>query len=302
MLCFWCGFMTSAGADDAIPHEVHSGASPRADDFECRYEPEPVSGADAVLASHATERGKGPAVPFDDQCFISAQAAIAQWKEKTRLVIDVRPAEQWDRVRVPHSLNVRPDEIRTKHFLMNRAITLLDRGENLDAMMSLCARLRDSGFSDVKLVVGGLAEWGRSGPVLPSSRELADVEILSARDFMLARPGNEWVVAAIGFDPVQYEVFSDMHWVAHEGEGEKLIDVIGSKARELQAGENAAVLFISKSGAYERDIPGLKDLRRKSRVYFLEGGLSELQRYAESRRRMIARVDREPKLVKRCGR
>lgn len=289
--------------ESAVRHDGAKRAAADEEVAECRYEyPE----SRPNQASHESKEGPANSAAMRDrdyQCLLPVQAAIHQWKENKRLIIDIRPTEQWDAAQVAGSLNIPAGEIHTKAFLRNKSIALVDKGEDLYAMVTLCASLKDAGFVDVKVVPGGLSAWRWAGPVQGSAGGLSSLSEISAKEFFAARQGNVWILVAMGFDPGEYaDDFGGVRTLKYEGAIDPVVDAVRSEGAALVAGDDVSVLFVSRGGRYDLPENTLKALGHVSRVYFLEHGLPDYLEYAQTRRDMIARMNQAPKAVKRCGR
>ena len=78
-------------------------------------------------------------------------------------LIDVRDTDSYARSHIPEALHIPAYAIKTKGFLRNRDIVLMDAGWCNPVLERVCAELNESGWKSVKILRGGLSSWRRHG-------------------------------------------------------------------------------------------------------------------------------------------
>jgi rhodanese-related sulfurtransferase len=73
-------------------------------------------------------------------------------------LVDVRPPEEFERVRIPGSINVPLFAVKTKPFLRNRPLVLINGGAEWRTLEEECQRLNQNGFQAFALL-GGIVAW-----------------------------------------------------------------------------------------------------------------------------------------------
>jgi rhodanese-related sulfurtransferase len=113
----------------------------------------------------AATKGRGApgerSVARDRTCFVSA-ADLPDWRRAQDLVIvDTRSEDDFRRLRIPGSINVRPNVLRTKAYLKAKRLLLVSGGGSGVELEGVCMGLRESGFATVGILEGGLTSWVR---------------------------------------------------------------------------------------------------------------------------------------------
>ena len=81
-------------------------------------------------------------------------------KEKQEIMlIDVRKEADFERCRIPGSLNIPLHTLKTKAFLKSKPLALINKGYNSGTLEKKCLRLMEAGFTDVSFVIGGLYKY-----------------------------------------------------------------------------------------------------------------------------------------------
>ena len=134
--------------------------------------------------------------------------------------VDVRSPEAHARGRIPGSLQIPLHAVKTKGFLRNRPVVLVDDGHGSFALEEECRKLRETGFSNLSIWYGGLNAWRRRGGELEGTGALAVDrvppaalhDIVDAADWLVVAVGDGMTngpdgSVAIPFDAAQPEAF-----------------------------------------------------------------------------------------------
>lgn len=117
----------------------------------------PVHAGNAPAHSVAPETGGiSPALAT------SVPAAMAAVKKKAVHLIDVRQKTDFDQFHIPGALNISLHAVRTKAYLKNKPVVLVNEGFALKEMADACRTLNASGFK-ATILAGGLVSWKAKG-------------------------------------------------------------------------------------------------------------------------------------------
>lgn len=133
---------------------------------------------------------------------ISMESVLQKLKEKQEIIlIDVRNAGDFDKFRIPGSVNIPLFAVKTKTFLKPKPLVLINEGHSYKQLMDEWAILSEAGFR-VSILNGGLYQWRRKGGPLEgdvfTQRELNEI---SPQTFFAGKSYENWIV----FDVSQSE-------------------------------------------------------------------------------------------------
>ena len=87
---------------------------------------------------------------------ISPGSVLRKLKEKRELVlVDVRDAKDFNSCRIRGSINIPAFALSKKTFLKSKSLVLVNEGFRYSKLEQACQRLKDSGFHNVSILIGG---------------------------------------------------------------------------------------------------------------------------------------------------
>lgn len=204
----------------------------------------------------------------DWQLYLDAEAADDLVHNPGHAIwVDVRSSTAHMQARIANSIQMPLYAVKTKGFLRERKVVLVDEGCGSPAVENETRRLRAAGFQDVSIWYGGLNAWQRRGGPLegPAAATVAQVPpatlaaVIPAPDWLVvavngATPPNLAESVALPLDPARPDAFADA-----------LNAVI--KARP----QVASVLILTASAGDSQAIGKLAD-RINALVFYPEGG------------------------------
>jgi len=114
------------------------------------------------------------------------------------ILVDVRPAVEFQGGAIPGSLNLSPFELKARASLKNRPLLLISRGHDEAGLLQERTRLLRGGFRDIQILRGGINAWARQGYELTGRGDRRRVLEVSAREVVAMRPLTGWVLEGGG--------------------------------------------------------------------------------------------------------
>lgn len=156
----------------------------------------------APAASVDTEQVRKQPASRSAPRYLAAAEAIKQSAAADTVLIDLRRPTEFAELRIPGALNIPPHQIKTKGFLRNKHLLLVDAGYRYGSAERTAAELEAAGFEEVRIIEGGLNAWHAAGgellgPAPPSRlRTVAPAELAAEARFA------HWRVVMLGAAPV----------------------------------------------------------------------------------------------------
>ncbi|MCP3870645.1 MAG: rhodanese-like domain-containing protein [Gammaproteobacteria bacterium] len=223
--------------------------------------------------------------------YISPVRANRLLEAGSAILIDPRSGAQEEGSRIPGTLTIPGYQIKTKRFLRNRKLLLVNDGFSYRELEELVERLGKSGLKNVSIIEGGLPAWQRDVGPLTGAVGGESFQHISAAEFIREQVFDHWILVVIGAketapvhglpDPVVLAPDIDARTLR-----KRLNGLLEPKDGNLL---KPLVLVSSADGSgYERIEMIMKD-QAPWNLLFLTGGLAA---YAQQQTRMEAMWDR----------
>jgi rhodanese-related sulfurtransferase len=218
------------------------------------------------------------------------------------VLVDVRSQEAFDRVRIPGSLNLPLEFIRTKSFLKTTPVVLVNEGFRLQPLAGECERLKSAGFP-VSILSGGLCAWHRADGPLEGDLAVAAAfsRVTPQAAYLEKNAASRLVVDVSGVrSQTSWEEFPHALHVPFEGNPAVVLDRLKAALDHQPDSWLKGPLIISESG-FEYD--QLEHVLRQAgfeSVFFLAGGSEAYRRYLADLSRLFSPRESRVKTITPC--
>lgn len=215
-------------------------------------------------------------------------------------IIDIRPAAEFERVRIPGSLNIPPYALRHSTFLEGRQVLLVDQGVDRQGLGSLCYQLQAAGHRKVTILAGGLSAWHASGrELVGSDGDKQSLSEIQPRSFVMGQEGQTLAVLASSATVTDFQ--ANGLWP----EKAAVLDSFADNYAEL----TAQLVALSGGGFFPVVLLGddadLKERRqiaaRHQNVFYLAQSAHDVARFVQENKRIVARRGEVPERFKCSG-
>jgi rhodanese-related sulfurtransferase len=232
------------------------------------------------------------------QCLMPPKQALALVSKGTLLVVDTRRPDDFERYRIPGSMNIGLPFVKTKAFLRDRAFALVDTGRASGTLEDSCRQLRAAGFKQAAVLRGGLIGWrGANGAI--EGDLLAQRELTRMAPVELAQEGayDDWIVLSLAAAPAaEVRKFIPQAVPLKAGIDAKLAaEVRAAVAKRSRKGVEPRVLLVDSDGTRTERIEHLLGGKLAYPVMLLDGGLAGYRRFWTEQASIWAALDRGPR-------
>jgi rhodanese-related sulfurtransferase len=115
--------------------------------------------------------------------YISAKSLLNELSKNQDIVmVDVRDIRDFERFHIPDSINIPLYTIKTKGFLKDKRLVLINNGFNLNSLKEKGEALVSKGYS-IKILYGGLLAWQKAGGnIISDSKSINDINLISSQE------------------------------------------------------------------------------------------------------------------------
>jgi rhodanese-related sulfurtransferase len=292
--------------------EADRGAAANAPE-PARTEDKPTTAAADCKVQAATETGPvSYTVPIPtpgsrqlvSQCLMPAKQAVALAARGALLIVDTRSEPEFERYRIPGSMNIPAAFVKTKAFLRGHAFVLANAGQTSAALEETCEALRAAGFKQAAVLRGGLSGWKKAQGVVEGDL-LAQRELDRMQPVEYAEEGayGDWLVASVADLPAQEltKFFPKAMPLPNAKDDTKFItDLDAAMIKRARKGLDLKVLIVDDDGSRIERLESRLPAALAGQVFFLEGGVAGYRRFWSEQAAIWAALDRGPKQP-RCG-
>jgi rhodanese-related sulfurtransferase len=236
--------------------------------------------------------------------FISAESLSQKLKEKNGIIlIDVRNSKEFEKFRIPGSINIPIFSIKTKTFLKSKPLVLVNEGYSYNQLENECQNLRDNDFT-VFILAGGLNFWKQKGGTVEGNIfAQKELNIIPPRPFFAEKDFDNWILIDIS----QKENSESHHLIPRRinipfsdnensfvSELKKLI--IKQKANPI-----LSILIFNESGEHYKKVKELiKEKGIEKNIFYLEGGIKSYKSFLYKQALMWNKKGNLKQSVKGC--
>ncbi|RPI79565.1 MAG: rhodanese-like domain-containing protein [Desulfobacteraceae bacterium] len=219
----------------------------------------------------------------DFSMYIRVEEILKQTIQKNDyILIDVRAAEEYQKVRIPDSLNIPLFAVKTKTYLKPKSIVLFNEGYAWEALETECRRLKELGFN-VKILTGGLNAWkNKGGEFAGDTAALEGIDRIPARDFFIEKNYQNWTVintsSVVSADARLWVPFA-VH-IPFKNE-KQFTALLGNLLAKEKTAPNPWLIILNENGKEYKAIEQTIQKKQILNLFFLKNGLAGYKEFLD---------------------
>lgn len=241
---------------------------------------------------------------LDRSFLVSVESALAADKKNYKIhLVDVRSARDYETFQIPGSINIPLYALKTKTFLKNTSVILVNNGFSYLSLHKECLKLKKLGFKDVRILMGGLNAWrAKKQPMNGDLFAMGTVNRVSP-DLLLKEQKNKGLlVVNISNEALldeQAAILETVHIPYHEDDRlfpEKMQSVIDNTTPPP-----LSILIVDSTGEnYEGLEKKLKGHPYKGYLFFLSGGIRGYDKFLQDQARLSKSGKQKKRSTSKC--
>lgn len=241
----------------------------------------------------------------DPALAISVESVLRKLKNNREIVlIDVRSRGEFEKFRIPGSINISLFAIKTKAFVKSRPLVLINKGYHYGPLEKQCKRLRDSGFVSVRILNGGLNAWKQKGaPIVGNTFAQHGLNKIPPQIFFEEKNDEDWLVINVSKskNPEALHLIPRAIAIGFADNSEQFLSGIKRAVARRKSNPLLSVLIFNESGEQYERIEKVIQASGIRNVFYLKGGLKGYKRFLQQQALMWQPKEHARKALKKCG-
>jgi rhodanese-related sulfurtransferase len=204
------------------------------------------------------------------------ESVLEKLKERQEIIlIDVRNVGEFEKFRIPGSVNIPLFAVKTKTFLKPKPLVLINEGHSYKHLIEECAILSEAGFR-VSILNGGLYQWRRKGgPLEGDVFAQRDLNEISPQTFFVGKSNENWIVIDVsesGDPGTDHQNIRPIH-IPFANNPKEFISKLQSATKNHTDKDFASILICDEKGKIYEEIEKHIQGAGIQNVLYLKGGL-----------------------------
>ncbi len=242
---------------------------------------------------------------YDNSLAVSVESVLQNLKEKQQVtLIDVRNEKEYEEIRIPGSVNIPLFAIQTKAFLKTSNLILLNEGYSYSSLEQECKRLRNSGFTSVAILNGGLTYWKEKGGVLEGNVfKQKELNKVPPGKFFAERNYKNWILIDVSETretKTNHLLPQGVH-IPYTNNSEEFVAKIKTAMGQPKQDSFLPVLILNKNGQDYEEIERLLRNAGTRTTFFLKGGLDGYKTFLQKQALIRRSKANQGKTSQKCS-
>jgi rhodanese-related sulfurtransferase len=207
--------------------------------------------------------------------WITAESVLGMVNAKQEtLIIDVRSGTDFTKANIPGSMNIPLFAVKTKAFLKDKNILLINQGYNRQELENECLSLNKKGFN-VRVIRGGLNSWKDAGGNIEGDAEaIATLNKISPHDIYLQdNPDSRLIInLTTSYDKKTDPKIPGSVFIPFDNENSFYMKLMENLDKKKDSSFLTVLIFNEKGEGYENIEKVVRKTGAKN-VFYLTGGM-----------------------------
>ncbi len=233
---------------------------------------------------------------------ISAYQALKQLKKTDTLLVDVRPAQEFNQFSIPGSLNIPAYLLKNKAFLKGKKLFLINDGSQSLNLSQVCHELGNMGI-ETHFVTGGLNSWSKVSHVLNAYDAFnAPLDMMTPVSFSLELSLPDILLISLSAPSVNTEHDPLLSQHTNYIDFKNNVVLLTRQIKDLLKKNPYVVrLFIyNQDGQIPTRLKSHLNQQFRQSIFYLKGGELAFNHYKKNHLALLKRLKHPPQRLYRC--
>lgn len=191
------------------------------------------------------------------------------------MLIDIRRKSDFDRVRIPGSINIPLFAVKTKTFLISKRLALISEGYGYSELERECRKLRESGFT-VSILTGGLQCWRYyGGPLIGNPFALNKLNKMCPAVFDTEKDSRNWIIVDVSATKrsVIGRYVPHAPYIPYRDNNDRFISAFEERMASFKTDRFTSIVLCDETGERYDRIEKVIQKLGFDKVFYLQGGI-----------------------------
>lgn len=223
-------------------------------------------------------------------------------KDEKIILVDVRSSDEFQKVKIPGSINVPLFTLKTKEFLKQKSLVLINNGLGYRALELECKKLKNIGFQSVRILYGGLNYWrDLKGPLEGNFFDINEISYILPAEYLMDKNYDDWLVIDISRSASKKEnelIPNTVNMSSTENDDNLAIKLSAIITKQKALLPQHVLIVSDDDKKYHNISKIIKNNPDLLNIFYLRGGLADYADYLEKQK---AIQPSNKKIVKKCA-
>ena len=201
------------------------------------------------------------------------------------VLVDVRNNGDFERCRIPGSINISLPAVKTKVFLKSKFLVLINEGYRYQALELESEKLKERGFKRVRILGGGLNYWQDiGGPIEGDFFVMNEMNEVSPRDYFMDKHYDDWIAIDVSRrgDNANNELIPNTINIPYLNNDEDFVAKLKRSVDKYQAGRLPYILIFNDCGRQYEKIKRAIRTKQIKNVFYLKDGFEGYKAFLQA--------------------
>jgi rhodanese-related sulfurtransferase len=199
------------------------------------------------------------------------------------VLVDVRNNGDFERCRIPCSINIPLPAIKTKIFLKSKFLVLINEGYRYQALELESEKLKEHGFKQVRILGGGLNYWRDiGGPIEGDFFAMNNMNEVSPRDYFMDKHYDDWIAIDVSRAGGSNKLIPNAINISYLNNDDDFVVKLKRSLDEYQAGRLPYILIFNENGQQYKKIKRAIQTKQIKNVFYLKDGLEGYKAFLQA--------------------
>jgi len=237
---------------------------------------------------------------WQSRCLLDA-SEVKKKIAKNFVIIDVRDQTVYQNGHIAGSLNIPLYQVKTKSYLKNKRVILVNEGYDRKSLVLACRQLRQSGFKNIYVLKDGLPGWQKLFGKIDHRNQDSARNTIPSNILFHERESRDWLVLYMARKKKTRlkQYFKSIIYTKNIGNINTIKRLIKKQQSRLKS--EFSIVVVDAAGDNNKGFNSLYQALQRPDVFYLRGGLKAFEKFVKNQYAMLSKREFVLQKPKSCS-